>query len=104
MEHTYSARTRTPEFVDGNQYAALVNEAKITRNQEPVYTANELEILALAWTRTCYPNVNWQDEMLKSGANINRAALNINGGATIARFYVSGSYVDEGGLYKSDAS
>lgn len=104
VEHTYSTRTRTPEFVDGNQYAALVNEAKITRNQEPVYTANELEILRLGLDPDLYPNVNWQDEMLKSGANINRAALNINGGATIARFYVSGSYVDEGGLYKSDAS
>lgn len=104
VEHTYSTRTRTPKFVDGNGYAALVNEAKITRNQEPVYTANELEILRLGLDPDLYPNVNWQDEMLKSGANINRAALNINGGATIARFYVSGSYVDEGGLYKSDAS
>lgn len=104
VEHTYSTRTRTPKFVDGNVYAALVNEAKITRNQEPVYTANELEILRLGLDPDLYPNVNWQDEMLKSGANINRAALNINGGATIARFYVSGSYVDEGGIYKSDAS
>lgn len=104
VEHTYSTRTRTPKFVDGNGYAALVNEAKITRNQEPVYTPNELEILRLGLDPDLYPNVNWQDEMLKSGANINRASLNINGGATIARFFVSGSYVDEGGLYKSDNS
>lgn len=104
VEHTYSTRTRTPKFVDGNAYAALVNEAKITRNQEPVYTPNELEILRLGLDPDLYPNVNWQDEMLKSGANINRASLNINGGATIARFFVSGSYVDEGGLYKSDNS
>lgn len=104
VERTYTTRTRTPKFVDGNGYAALVNEAKITRNQEPVYTPNELEILRLGLDPDLYPNVNWQDEMLKSGANINRASLNINGGATIARFFVSGSYVDEGGLYKSDAS
>jgi TonB-linked SusC/RagA family outer membrane protein len=104
VEHTYSSRTRTPTFVDGNAYAALVNEAKITRNQEPVYTPNELEILRLGLDPDLYPNVNWQDEMLKQGANTDRAAVNINGGATIARFFVSGSYVQEGGMYKSDAA
>jgi TonB-linked SusC/RagA family outer membrane protein len=104
VEHTYNTRTRTPSYVDGNAYAALVNEAKVTRNQEPVYTPNELEILRLGLDPDLYPNVNWQDEMLKKGANTDRAALNINGGATIARFFVSGSYVQEGGMYKSDAS
>ncbi|RFS26679.1 TonB-dependent receptor [Chitinophaga silvatica] len=104
VEHTYSTRTRTPKFVDGNVYAALANEAKVTRNQEPFYTQNELEILKMGLDPDFYPNVNWQDQMLKDGANTERAALNINGGATIARFYVSGSYVQEGGMYKSDES
>ncbi|WP_346319167.1 TonB-dependent receptor [Chitinophaga sp. YIM B06452] len=104
VERTYNTRTRTPKFVEGNEYAALVNEAKITRNQEPMYTANELEILRLGLDPDLYPNVNWQDEMLKKGANTTRTALNINGGATIARFFVSGSYVEEGGMYKSDES
>lgn len=102
VEHTYTTRTRTPKFVDGDVYAALANEAKITRNQEPIYTPTELEILKLKLDPDLYPNVNWQDEMLKKGADINRAALNINGGATIARFFVSGSYITEGGMYKSD--
>lgn len=102
MEYGYLTRTRTPKFVDGYTYAQLVNEAKITRNQEPLYTQNELDIIKEKLDPDLYPNVDWQDKMLKDGANIYRAAINLSGGATIARYFVSASYVDEGGMYKAD--
>lgn len=102
IEYGYLTRTRTPKFVDGYTYAQLVNEAKITRNQEPLYTPNELELFKEGLDPDLYPNVNWQDKMLKDGANIYRAAINLSGGASIARYFVSASYVDEGGMYKSD--
>ena len=102
MEYGYLTRTRTPKFVDGYTYAQLVNEAKITRNQEPLYTRNELDIIKENLDPDLYPNVDWQDKMLKDGANIYRAAINLSGGATIARYFVSASYVDEGGMYKAD--
>lgn len=102
IEYGYLTRTRTPKFVDGYTYAQLVNEAKITRNQEPLYTANELELIKEGLDPDLYPNVNWQDKMLKDGANIYRASLNLSGGASIARYFVSASYVNEGGMYKTD--
>lgn len=104
VEYGYITRTRTPQFVDGYTYAQLVNEARITRNQEPLYTPNELELIKEGLDPDLYPNVNWQDKMLKDGASIYRAAINLSGGATIARYFVSASYVDEGGMYKSDNS
>lgn len=102
VEYGYLTRTRTPKFVDGYTYAQLVNEAKITRNQEPLYTPNELELFKEGLDPDLYPNVNWQDKMLRDGASIYRASINLSGGATIARYFVSASYVDEGGMYKSD--
>jgi TonB-linked SusC/RagA family outer membrane protein len=102
VEYGYLTRTRTPKFVDGYTYAQLVNEAKITRNQEPLYTPNELEIIKEGLDPDLYPNVDWQNKMLKKGANIYRAAINLSGGASIARYFVSASYVDEGGMYKTD--
>jgi TonB-linked SusC/RagA family outer membrane protein len=102
MEYGYLTRTRTPKFVDGYTYAELVNEAKITRNHEPQYTQNELAIIREKLDPDLYPNIDWQDKMLKDGANIYRAAINLSGGATIARYFVSASYVDEGGMYKTD--
>lgn len=44
-ETSYNTRTITPEFIDGPTYASLINEARITRNEEPVYQPDELYIL-----------------------------------------------------------
>jgi TonB-linked SusC/RagA family outer membrane protein len=104
VEYGYITRTRTPKFVDGNTYAQLANEARITRNQEPMYTENELYILKEGLDPDMYPNVDWQDQMLKDAANMYRASINLSGGASIARYFVSASYVNEGGMYKTDAA
>lgn len=103
-EFGYMTRTRTPEFVDGPTYAALVNEAKITRNQEPLYSDVELKLFKNGLDPDLYPNVNWQDVMLRDGANTYRASVNLDGGGSTVRYYVSGSYFNEGGMYKSDQS
>lgn len=101
-EYGYSTRTRTPEFVDGLTYAQLANEARITRNLEPIYTADELEILRLGLDPDLYPNINWREVMLRDGANQYRANLNLSGGGSTARYFVSGSYTNEEGMYKTD--
>lgn len=103
-EYGYLTRTRTPEFVDGPTYAGLVNEAKTTRNQEPLYTDIELMLFKNGLDPDLYPNVNWQDVMLRDGANTYRASLNLDGGGSTVRYYVSGSFIEEEGMYKSDKS
>jgi TonB-linked SusC/RagA family outer membrane protein len=102
VETSYNTRTRTPEFVDGNMYAQLLNEAKITRNLEPEYTPTELEILRSGMDPDLYPNVDWKDVLLKDGAWTKRVTLNISGGGSTARYYISGSLVDDEGMYKTD--
>ncbi|GAB3020336.1 TonB-dependent receptor [Niabella terrae] len=102
VEYGYNTRTRTPKFVDGYTYAQLSNEARTTRNLEPVYTETELELIKNGLDPDLYPNVNWQEKMLRDGANFYRAAIDLQGGATIARYFVSVSYVNEEGMYKSD--
>ncbi|MEI2292518.1 TonB-dependent receptor [Sphingobacterium sp. ML3W] len=101
-ETIYNTRTITPEFEDGVTYANLLNEARITRNFEPIYRPEELEILRLGLDPDLYPNVNWKDLLLKDGAMTYRANLNMIGGGATTRYFVSGSYVDEGGMYKTD--
>lgn len=102
IEYGFNTRTRTPEFVDGNVYANLVNEALVTRNKEPLYTPLELEVLKSGLDPDLYPNVNWKDVMLRDGAELLRATLNLSGGGSTVRYFVSGSFLDEGGMYKSD--
>lgn len=102
VETTYNTRTITPEFVDGYKYASLLNEARITRAQEPLYQPYELEVLRTGLDPDLYPNVNWQDVLLKDGAMNYRATLNMNGGGATARYFVSASYIEEQGMYKTD--
>ena len=102
VETSYNARTITPDFVDGYTHARMMNEARITRNQEPIYQDDELEILRLGLDPDLYPNVNWKDVLLKDGAMTYRANVNMNGGGSTARYFVSLSYISEEGMYKTD--
>ncbi|MGC4235121.1 MAG: TonB-dependent receptor [Niabella sp.] len=100
----YVTRTRTPEYIGGYEYAQLVNEALTTRNREPLYTANELEIIKNNLDPDLYPNVDWINLMLRPYTNNVNASLNFKGGGTTARYFVSTAYFNEGGMYESDAS
>jgi TonB-linked SusC/RagA family outer membrane protein len=101
-ETTYNTRTMTPTFVDGSTYASLLNEARITRNEEPLYQPEELEIMRLGLDPDLYPNVDWMGMLLKDGATSHRVNLNLSGGGSITRYFVSGAYVRENGMYNTD--
>lgn len=102
VETSYNTRTIEPEFVDGYTHASMMNEARITRNQEPMYQPDELELLRLGLDPDLYPNVDWKDVLLKDGAMTYRASLNMNGGGSNARYFVSLAYLNEEGMYKTD--
>ena len=102
VETSYNTRTITPEFADGITYANMMNEARITRNQEPIYSPGELEILRRGLDPDLYPNVDWMGMLLRDGAMQYRANLNLNGGGSTARYFVSVSYLQENGMYNTD--
>lgn len=102
VETSYNTRTITPEFVDGNSYAQLMNEALVTRNLGVAYQPEELELFRTQIDPDFYPNVDWMDLILKDGAWSYRANLNMNGGGNTARYYVSASYTEDQGMYKTD--
>jgi len=101
-EYTWTTRTRTPKFVDGLTYASMANEARTTRNQKAVYTDQELMMIDEQLDPDIYPNVDWMDLLLKDGAPTYRASVNMRGGGSKARYYLSGSFLDEGGMYHVD--
>lgn len=102
VETSYHNRTITPQFVDGDTYAALANEARVTRNMGVLYQPEELEILRLGLDPDLYPNIDWMDVLLKDGAYSYRANLNLSGGGQTTRYFVSASYVEDEGMYKTD--
>ena len=104
FETAYNSRTKTPEFVDGLTYAGLLNEARVTRSQGIYFTPAEMELFANGLDPDLYPNVDWKDLLLKDGSMSYRANVNISGGGKTARYFASVSYVNDGGMYKTDST
>lgn len=102
VETSYNTRTITPTFVDGFTYANYINEARITRNLGTLYQPVELDIIRDGLDPDLYPNVNWQDLLLKDGAGSYRANANVSGGGETARYYASIAYNEDQGMYKTD--
>ncbi|MDD2244979.1 MAG: TonB-dependent receptor [Dysgonamonadaceae bacterium] len=102
LETIHNSLIKLPEYVNGYDYAVMLNEARITRNQEPVYAEDELTTLKYGLDPDILPNVNWQDVILKDYAMSYRANLNLDGGGANARYFVSISYVEDEGMYKTD--
>lgn len=101
-EYSYNTRSMTPEFVDGSTYARMLNEAHTTRNEEAAYSDNDLYLIDTGLDPDLFANVNWMKLLMKRGAPTYRGDLEVSGGGSLARYYFSTSYIDEGGMYKVD--
>jgi len=104
LSYGYNATGKLPNYADAYTYATLANEARETRYQSPIYTDQELAIIKNGLDPDLYPNVNWEDLMLKNGASQFRTELNLTGGSDAATYFVSGSYYSEDGIYKTHSS
>lgn len=104
VQSSYNARTYTPTFVDGPTYASMLNESRVTRGLEPLYDEEDMYLFRSGMDPDLYPNVDWMDALLKDGAITNRANIDVSGGGTTARYFVSMSYLNEDGMYKVDNS
>lgn len=91
---------RLPHYVGAYDYARLANEAKIVRGDKPIYSEEIFDVIKYNMDPDLYPDVNWQDEILKKRTWGVQANLNISGGGKIARYYMSGFYRTNDAIYK----
>lgn len=97
--------TSKPKFVDAPTYLTLLNEANLATNPNYVtpYTPDIIEKHRSGVDPLLYPNVDWMELMMKDFSNNQRATMNVSGGSDKAKYYVSGSYYDESGIWATDA-
>lgn len=86
---TLSYSPRMPEYLNASDYATLANEARVVSNMDPLYSPTELEIIKNQLDPDLYPNVNWQDVILKDYTFNHQHYMNISGGGKAARYFVS---------------
>jgi TonB-linked SusC/RagA family outer membrane protein len=101
---TYTECARLPEYADAATYARLANEARVVRGLKRKYSDVEVSLFETGLDPDLYPDVNWRDVLLKDHSYYGQYNLNISGGGTNARYYVSLGYQDKDGIFKQDDS
>ena len=104
-EHAVLQGLRFPEYIDGYEFASLMNEAVAHGTGgtgTPAWNSNELNLFKSGESPYLYSNVNWIDECLNKTAYQTMNNLNINGGNEIIRYFMNVGYTSQGGLFKED--
>lgn len=94
---------RMPEYLDAYDYASMANEARIVRGLKGVYDDVELNIIRDRLDPDLYPNVNWQDEILKKNTWYNQHYLSVSGGGSFARYFMSAGMQNKSGIFKEES-
>ena len=98
VEHGIVAPTRVPKVIDGPTFAKMYNEALGYEYFSPY----EIDAIASGTDPDLYPNVDWINEIFKTSTTDTRANINVSGGSSAIKYYVSGGYYNEDGLFKTD--
>ncbi|PZP48605.1 MAG: hypothetical protein DI598_09835 [Pseudopedobacter saltans] len=102
-QNGWQSPTRLPQYA--NSYDALKLYREGLTNDGLSTTQYSDSILNLYRDRShpafqyLYPDVNWMDVMLKPSSYLTQANLNISGGSSFAKYFVSMSYLRQNGLY-----
>ncbi len=91
---------RLPKYLNAYDYATLANEARLVRGEKSVYSSEIFDIIKYNMDPDLYPDVDWQNEILKPKTWGTQANLNISGGGKVARYFMSGTYRGNDAIYK----
>ena len=99
VNHTVSHLKRTPNYLRAYDYALLANEANIVRGENPIYSDVELDIIRDGSDPDIYPDIDWQDEVLRKFATRQSYYVSARGGAQAARYFLSLGLTNETAAY-----
>lgn len=92
--------TRLPEFVNSYEYATLKNEGYVNDGRNPFYSPTMLDGYKNHSDPYLYPDVDWMGEFLRNSSLMQQYNLNISGGGGLVKYFVSGSFLSQDGMYK----
>ena len=88
------------KMLDTRMYMDMYNKASLARNSSatPKYSATDMERTASGVNPYLYPDVNWQDVLFKNMSMRQRANVNISGGGSKVKYYMSLDVSHDSGL------
>lgn len=93
LEASYFRPTNVPKFADGATYMRAYNEAEQARSLTPIaspkYSEDQILNTELGTNPYAYPDVDWFDQIFRSGNYNQRANVNVSGGGSRVTYYMS---------------
>lgn len=108
-EYGVSTPIRVPKLLDSYNYLSLFNEASWNDKGNPTLgfvspvSDEVLEMYRNGVDPDLYPNADWMS-MLRDNTHNQRYTINFRGGSDKVRFFVSGAYYTEDGIYNKNKS
>lgn len=94
--------TRLPKFLNGYDFSVLQVEAQLNDNAlvAPMFSKEELQKFKDGSDPLFYPDIDWLDFMMHDYAPQQQHNVNISGGTSVAKYFVSLGYLSQEGLWK----
>jgi TonB-linked SusC/RagA family outer membrane protein len=96
--------SRLPKYLRAYDYAQLANEAREIRGEDPLYKDIHMDVIKDRLDPDFYPDISWQDEIVRPVSFKQTYYASGRGGGDIARYFVSLGGSDESAAYKVDKS
>mgnify|MGYP000787102349 CR=1 FL=1 len=93
---------RMPKYVRAAEYAALANEAAVTRGRIPVYSDVDVDLFRNHMDPDFHPDVDWRDVILRDYTWNQQYFLSASGGGEVARYYISAGFTTKDAIFKQD--
>ena len=92
---------KLPKTFSSFEYATLYNEALQNDGKPPAYTQAMLDTYKNGTDPVNFPDVDWYKTILNKHGNNSRYNLNMEGGSSTARYFVSLDYMKQNGFFKT---
>ena len=93
---------RMPDYINGFEYASLINEGLANVGRPRSFSEEELQKFADGSDPYLYPDVNWADVVLKRNTFQHISNLSVTGGNDVVRYFTNVGYTSQDGIYKQD--
>jgi TonB-linked SusC/RagA family outer membrane protein len=102
VNYSISQMRRLPKYLRAYDYAQLVNEAKEVRGEDPTYNSTRLNVIRDGLDPDLYPDISWQDVMIKDLSFKQNYYVSARGGGDVAKYFASLAASDESAAYKAE--
>lgn len=99
-QYSIASFSRTPNLMSSEQYAIYVNEADERAGNPLRFSQDDINKYA-AGNDAAFPSTNWSDLTFANTTPELRSTLSVSGASDNVKYFVSGDYLDQQGVYAS---